>query len=76
MARNSDLPMMTDENGVACSWCPETEEYTNEGLQGQLSHGICEGHSTIMRMRRQVGKVPSYATQREQFEEYRRNRGR
>ena len=60
MAGNSrDLPVMTDEDGAACSWCPSTEAYTDEETQGQLSHGLCGGHATIMRMRRQVGKVPS-----------------
>jgi hypothetical protein len=73
MARN-ELPVMTDESGIACSWCPSTEEYTDEQEQGQLSHGVCHGHATIMRMRRQVGKVPSYVDQREQFEKYRRER--
>jgi len=56
MARN-DLPIMTDESGTACSWCP-SDDYTDEQEQGLLSHGICEGHSTVLRMRRQVGKVP------------------
>jgi len=59
MARR-ELPVMTDEDGVDCSWCPSTEAYTDEETQGQLSHGMCKGHALVQRMRRQVGKVPSY----------------
>lgn len=53
MAKNKDLQTMTNEDSTDCAWCPQE----GEPQEGQ-SHGVCLGHATIMRMQRQVNRVP------------------
>ena len=45
----------TNDQDVMCAWC-----LAHQGLpMGEGSHGICEAHADIMRVKSQLRRIPS-----------------
>ena len=56
MARNNDLPVMTNEDGVECAW-----HLQEAGLPlGNGSHGICKEHADGLRQQRLQRRVDEF----------------
>ncbi len=58
-----------------CAWCPLSEETPQEGQ----SHGICPEHAQQLQDQsdaRHFKDVPSYISEKEQFEQYKERKSR
>ena len=51
---------LTSEGAVMCAWCLQEQgliSAEHPPKEGE-SHGICKGHAYLLRMRRQVNRMP------------------